>query len=88
MPVFTGTVTRLHALGFGFIRSDDGRELFFASRLVDWDSPRRFNQFNVGDRVRFGTVVQGTRGARQLEAHHVRWLACSLATRLRRGRAA
>lgn len=80
MPGFTGTVTSLHDRGFGFIRADDGRELFFASRLVDWDSPRRFNEFSIGDRVSIGAVGRSSNGP-DLEARHVRWLSASLATR-------
>jgi hypothetical protein len=76
----TGTITFLHPRGFGFILADDGTRLFFASRFVDWESARRFNELTTGDRVTIGAMAASSSGS-YLEAQRVRWLADSLERR-------
>jgi len=63
----TGYIVHLNARGFGFIRTPNGSDVFFAARCVD-AGVKRFDLLREGDRVSF------EKKAGSSEAHQVRFL--------------
>lgn len=62
-----GTIRRLTAQGFGFIRAEDGNDYFFHNtELIDCT----FNQLKDGDQMKF-VAVETPKGLRANEVERV-----------------